>query len=752
MREIKYVSKNRRGFIAASSIAPGSLFAGCLTASSKKWLSIIILLMISFASTSAANEEPFIKVPAEKTFLSKLKKSHPRLIVTDTRLEEIRSIAAKDPKVAEWIERARKKTDKILDQKPNIFGKPLLEISRSVMDRVYHLAFFYRYDKDDKYLDRAYRELEAAAKFPNWNPEVWLSVAEMIHAFGIGYDWLYHGLSEKQRATIRGALWEKGLYYSHAGYTGVRLKGVDRTWPYKKHNWNYVCNGGSAIGAMAIMDEMPDECSLIVKHAFKNTQILLPHFDPDGAWPEGIMYWGYAMSYITPMLNSMETAFGTDFGYTDKLKGRGFSHTGDFPIYLTSPFGAYYSFGDSKSHLTFKSPTLFYLAQKYNKPLYQYYERSVTEQTLFDVIYYKPFKSKITLNDLTLDKHFRKGEIATMRSSWTDPAATFVGIKCGINGFNAHSHWDLGSFILYDKGVKWFIDLGKDRASYGHSRGNHERSEFYRKRTEGHNAVVINPSGEVGQDPDGKSVITTLRSSPSVSFLVADLTQAYPDHVSKYQRGILFFDHRRKILIRDEIEALGHAEMRWFGHTPAQIEVLKGGRTARLTYEGKVLHAYLQSPVDATFASMPAAPLPSSPNPKIQNKNKGISKLAVHIKKMKKGVIEIVMAPGYGFEKKPTMAVRSTPIAEWKLAEAKRPLLSGITLDGKTVPGFMPKVFTYTVTIPSDTKGFRFPAIAAKGNGTVQISKPTGVPGVATVTLTTVSLKSEYRIYFVHEN
>ena len=370
---------------------------------------------------------------------------------------------------------------------------------------------------------------------------------------------------------------------------------------------------------MAIMDEMPDECSLIVRHAFENIQIPIPHFDPDGAWPEGIGYWGYSLRYITPFLQSMESAFGTDFGFTDKLKGRGFSHTGDFPIYLTSPSGPYYSFGDSKSHLTFKSPSLFYLAQKFNKPLYQYYERSVTEQTLFDVIYYKPFKTPVKLDDLPLDKHFRKGEIATMRSSWTDPAATFVGLKCGINGFNAHSHWDLGSFILYDKGVKWFLDLGKDRASYGHLRGNHERSEFYRKRTEGHNAVLINPSEEAGQEPDGSSVISKLRSSPSEAFLVADLAKAYPAQVTQYQRGIRFFDHRRKILIRDEIEALGDAEMWWFGHTPARIEVLNGGRKARLTYEGKVLYAYLQSPADATFASMPAAPLPSSPNPEMQN-------------------------------------------------------------------------------------------------------------------------------------
>jgi len=701
----------------------------------------------------SSSHEPFLKAPAEKTLLSNLKKSHPRLIVTDTRLEEIRSIAAKDPMVAEWIERARKETDTILDEKPSHFeipdGKRLLATSRKVLDRVYHLAFFYRYDKDEKYLERAYRELEAAGEFPNWNPTHWLDVAEMIHAFGIGYDWLYHGLSEKQRSTIREAMWKHGLRLSHAAYTGAKAEGTQR-WPYKHHNWNFVCNGGSAIGAMAIMDEMPEECSLIVRHAFENIQIAIPHFDPDGAWREGIGYWGYSLRYLTPWLQSMESTFGTDFGFTDKLKGRGFSRCGDFPIYLTSPLGSYFSFADSKSHLTFKHPSLFFLAQKFNKPLYQHYERSVTEQTIMDVINYMPFKTPVKLDTVPLDKHFRIAEVATMRNSWTDPAATFVGIKCGRNGVT-HAHQDLGSFVLYDKGVKWFIDLGSEKQTYQRHKHDYAREDFYRIRTEGHNAVVINPTEDDSQDLEGSSVITKLLSSPSEAFLVADLTKAYPDYVTKYQRGIRFFDHRRKVLIRDEIEAHKHSEMWWFGHTPAQIEVLNGGRRARLTYGSQVLYAHLLSPAEAIFVSRPAAPLPSSPNPEKQNDNKGISKLAVHIEKMKKGVIEIVMAPGYGFEKEPTVAVTSEPIEEWKLAE-KRPLLSDISLDGKPLPGFMAKVFTYTVAIPSDTKDFRFPAITSKGKGAVQITKATGVPGVATITLSAGSLKSEYRIYFVHEN
>ena len=725
---------------------------------------MIVFVQDAIAQFHKLDEEDIlIAIPSKESVLGTLNNHHPRLRVNDTRLEEIRSIAAQHPEVAEWIELAREKTDHMLGEAANTYKRPLLEISRSVLDRVYHLAFFYRYDNDNKYLDRAVEELEAAASFVDWNLGNFLSVSEMMHAFGIGYDWLYHGLTDAERTTIREALWDKGLSYSYAGYNNVTVEGMDRTWPYKTHNWNFVCNGGSAIGAMAIMDEMPDECSFMLRGAFGYTQILLPTFDPDGAYPEGLGYWDYAMRYITPMLQSMESAFGTDFGYTEALKEHGFSKTGDFPVYLTSPFGPYFSFADSKYWLNFKSPSLFYLSQKFNKPLQHYFQRSVAEHTLFDVINYKPLNSDVKLEDLPLDKHFKgKVEIATMRSSWTDPNATFVCFKSGFNGFNNHAHYDLGSFIFYDRGVKWFFDLGRDRAAYGNRKG-FNREDFYMQRTEGHNALVINPSISPGQAKEGASAfISKISSSPSESLLVADLGGAYknypdgeyyvPDQVAKYQRGVRFFDHRRKILIRDEIEALEDSEMYWFAHTPAEIELLNEGKKARLTYEDKVLYAHLQSPAEATFSSVPAAPLSTSKQIDFQNDYSWINKLTVHIENMQKGVIEIVMIPAYEFEEEPTVDISSKLIEEWELDESNRPLLSEISLDGKLLSGFTENVFTYSVVIPSGTEIFRFPSIAAKGEGTVEITRASGVPGVTTITTTEDGQKSEYRIYFVQED
>ena len=71
-----------------------------------------------------------------------------------------------------------------------------------------------------------------------------------------------------------------------------------------------------------------------------------------------------------------------------------------------------------------------------------------TRGGLNDLLYYEPLQSELTIDDLPLDKYFRRTEVATMRSGWADREAKFVGIKCGRNGI-AHAHQDLGSFILY---------------------------------------------------------------------------------------------------------------------------------------------------------------------------------------------------------------------------------------------------------------------------------------------------------------
>ena len=88
-------------------------------------------------------------------------------------------------------------------------------------------------------------------------------------------------------------------------------------WTQSEYNWNQVCNGGLAIGALAIADEAPQIASEVVAQAVASTPIALASYAPDGGWAEGPGYWIYATRYTVALLAALESALGTDFGLSD---------------------------------------------------------------------------------------------------------------------------------------------------------------------------------------------------------------------------------------------------------------------------------------------------------------------------------------------------------------------------------------------------------------------------------------------------
>lgn len=72
---------------------------------------------------------------------------------------------------------------------------------------MYTLGMAYQLTGEQKYVNRAWIDLEAVAGFPDWHPQHGLDTVEMSAAVAIGYDWMYNGLTEKQRTVV-----EKGMY------------------------------------------------------------------------------------------------------------------------------------------------------------------------------------------------------------------------------------------------------------------------------------------------------------------------------------------------------------------------------------------------------------------------------------------------------------------------------------------------------------------------------------------------------------
>jgi hypothetical protein len=577
--------------------------------------------------------------------------------------------------------------------------------------------------------------MAAVSAFPDWNPSHYLDTAEMMHAMAIGYDWFYHGLTEAQRKTVRDGIWEHGLRLSYASYMGLEAEGM-QGWRRVTNNWNFVCNGGTSIAAMALLDEMPDKCSDILLAAFQYIQIPLGHFEPDGAWWEGIGYWGYSMRYLLSYLRALETSFGTDFGFIAALKDKGFSMAGDFPIYLTSPRNGYFNFADSGSGGSgYQHWGIFYLAARLHNPLYLHYQREHASSSVENLIYYEPFDSDLDVQDVPLDKYFRKTEVVTARSSWTDPNALFLGIKAGRNGI-AHSHQDLGSFAFYGLGERWVQDMGTEGQSYQTHKNHLKHDDFYRLRTEGHNTLLFNPEHKDCQNHRGEAKITRFETSPEEMYAITDLTDAYDKYVVSAKRGFRLFDERRALLVQDEIQPKAESELWWFAHdAPGTVmTVSDNGREAVLERNGKLCNAYLLSPADATFQAMDAHPLPTSPNPEIQQQNKGVKKLAIHWPKVGNVTIAVLMVPHYAFEPVVKPTVEITPMASWKLAADNLPRLSELTVDGEPIDGFSPNVFSYSVDLPPKTT--TVPVVGAKAaKAGVNVIQATAVPGAARITV-----------------
>lgn len=626
------------------------------------WWVVLSVVAWCCAGLQAAEIAVPIRAPSAADILGRLRSGHPRLLASQSDFERLRTGLKNDPTFRDWHAKLAGRADRLLAETPSKYEIPdglrLLSVSRRVLDRLYTLALIYRIGGESKYAERAWRELEAAAAFPDWNPRHFLDTAEMTHAFAIGYDWLYEFWTPAQLGTIRKAIVEKGLRPALECYQGRANYG---RWMKVRHNWNQVCNGGIGMGALALCDVEPDLATEFLRGAIESIQLAMREFAPDGAWAEGPGYWNYATQYNVAFLAALRTALGTDFGLSDMA---GFSDAGLFPIYINGPINRTFNYADGGDGAV-RAPQMQWLAQRFNRPQYAAYQRVLAAPHPLDLLWFDPELNAMQTAELPLDRRFRTAELATFRSAWRDREALFVGFKGGDNKAN-HSHLDLGTFVLDGGGVRWILDAGADNYNLPGYFGR-ERWTYYRLRAEGHNTLVINPDAGPDQEPAATAPITRYESRPNAAFAIADLSAAYAKQAQSVKRGIALVD-RSEVIVQDEIALGKGANMWWFAHTSAEVELIENGKAAVLAQEGRRLMAQLSSaPASARFEVLPARPLPTSPNPSNQASNERTRKLAVRAEGKTGDTITVtvsfVLLPKEGPVRSGTPAV--LPIDSW---------------------------------------------------------------------------------------
>ncbi len=525
-----------------------------------------------------------------ETVLTTLRLTHPRLMLPRDEEERIRRLLVTDVTARSYRDALLRNGSRLLTQPPPervLIGPRLLAVSRTVLERVTTLGLLHRIDGDPRWAVRARTELMAAAAFSDWNPDHFLDVAELCHAFAIGYDWMYDAFTADDRAQIRRALIEKGLQPAQQEYAN-RV-----SWTRATHNWNIVCNGGIAMACLAIGDEEPGLAGTLLAQALSSLPRAIASYAPGGAWIEGPGYWEYATRYLVSTLGSLTSALGTDFGLGDS---RGLSATGRFRIYVSGPTGLFFNFADATAR-TGDEPSLFWLARRYDDPVLAWAARdgATLGASARDLLWYDSRGSASDLAALPLDAQYEAAELAFFRSAWNDKDALYVGFKGGNNAAN-HAHLDLGTFVLDALGQRWAVDLGPDDYNLPGYFGA-ERWTYERLKTSGQNTLMLD-----GADQDLKAAapLTAFRTGADGGFAIADLTAGYaPGGATRVQRGMALRDGRSRVLIQDEIDTARPADLTWTMHTQASIEVTDG--RAVLTQGGATLDARILAPADATF-------------------------------------------------------------------------------------------------------------------------------------------------------
>ena len=620
------------------------------------YLLVLLLCVLSLPVTTLSQPAA---APDPATFLSTLRAAHPRLLLTDADLARLREMEKTDATLQKCIRDIILRADLDLERpqlEHKLIGPRLLSVSRECMRRVYSLGLAYRLTGDLKYARACEQNLLTVCAFPDWNPSHFLDTAEMSHAVGIGYDWLYTYLSGSTREQIRFGLIEHGLKKGAAAYR--EENGVPNWWKASYHNWNQVCNGGLIAGALAIAETDPEYARMIVPEAVKSLPLALATYGPDGAWPDGPGYWHYASRYTSYGLASLESALGTDYGLTSTV---GLSVTGFFPIYTTGPTGLYVNFADSGERARRGTmPCLFWLARRFGEQFLADAEHGMIEKNGArpeHIVWYIPPSKDASYNP-DLDRLFNGSvEVAVFRSAWNDPDALFVGFKAGYNQVN-HGHLDLGNFELDALGVRWARDLGSDNYNlpdyWGRDR-DATRWTYYRLNSYSHSVCTLNGKN---QDVMAEASFASFFSTPDEAYAVVDLTSAYTPVSKKTRRGIRLVGGRRAVLVRDEFEIAESCDLAWAMTTDAVITV--DGNTATLAQDGKKLTARILSPANAVFTVESAEQKPP------EKTNRGVRRLMIRMKPtVGTATVAVLLSPRWPDGKTVETAALS-PLSEWK--------------------------------------------------------------------------------------
>lgn len=631
-----------------------------------------------------------VKVENPTGLGSTMRKTHPRVLATDW--DVIREKIATDPYCAKWFERLKTSADSYvaknehLEYTINSRGN-INNIATNFRTKAIILGFVAGVTEDRKYADLLYREMKNSVDvWPDWGESTAMVGSKVIRGFALGYDWAYHVFTPQERAEIEDILINRAASIVMKQYTGILTNGYNVLHQY--HNQAMGVQSDYVMFAIAINDILPNVSEYIFREIATNLPNTFIEITDDGGFSESMEYWDYGVGNLVAIVAAFEECIQPGETLPDCLNfalGVNFAQTPDHVIYYD---GATKCFNYNASTCgQVSSPAFLRIADRYDQPQYAWYELTKNqsdESKLYTgqaacqaIIYYNP--EKVSSADFVLDKFFQNDRQygpngMSMRSSWDRDTMLFAAMQGGDNS-TLHAYNALGTFVLDWAGERFALLTGKDSKSNTYtieSGYDGKGTDYYYQRTEGNNAITINPDAGPGQKDDGFALLIDSDSAENEAYGVLDLTRTRDD-LNKHHRGMMMTNNRTRLVMQDEISTKVPSEVYWFMHTNAEITISEDGKGALLDINGKRMYVRInEAPADAVFSIMPIEPLPTSPNPPKQKGEfmaayTGDKKLAIHTNNITEMTLSVEFIPLREGEGIPNDTTLVTPMANWSV-------------------------------------------------------------------------------------
>ncbi len=583
---------------------------------------VIIIALVMSQVTPAISQirdpnMPKLQNPFSASYIREsLSKSKPRLIYNESILKGLKRKIKTDPVIGNLYAAIRLNAFAILD-KPVIKrvqnSNSILDISRDLLRRVNMLGVVYLVEKDPVILDRINQEVLAASRFSDWNPPVYLDVAEICMAISLALDWTLGDLPESTIREAKKALIEKGIYPSWEEHGGDKR---NAWWVDHYNNWNQVCNGSMIAASIAIAEEDPELAAKTIKRALDGLPNVLSSYMPDGIYPESPMYWEYGTGYTILTISMLRTAFGSDFGHAEYP---GFMKSATYK-YMTSnlPSGGYYNFADCKDYPEVDGEIFIaWFAAQTGKSVYFEKEKFLTPAKNMRIGY-------LTGAAMAWLSQYQETSTEKPPVNWVGrgrtPIAVFRGegknsdyyfAAKGGCGAVSHGNMDAGSFIFELNGVRWSIDpgiqsymIGEEGFDLWRQCQDCQRWELLTKNNHGHSTLTVDDKRHI---VDGYALVKDYQTGKK-PFVTFDLTPTFAGQLKSAFRTFTK-DTDRSLLIEDEIIPEATAKVvTWQLITQADVEIVDNG--AILKQDGKTLKLINQSHPAIRFTAVSLDPPP----------------------------------------------------------------------------------------------------------------------------------------------